>query len=849
MVGEAVGSGIGGGVLVRTRTGTKEVFQSRIDEPSDPGRKSAARRSSLTGGAGPPKIQEVVQEIPMPEQRTISSQLASRGQRDTGTIREFNPSDFSFSSGFRRSLPEASGSFFRRSVPEFITGVGPAIGESLRGRRGAVSEINPFRIFEFTGQRAGEAVVSTPQFGTVTPESIGGFIRETRFEQIRQARGRAGVPLGLLEAPTSVIITQKAGDISADLTSTFQRRIDTGQLTVGQAEKQAGEEFGRRLELQTRDLRGIETERLFKTSGQRFASGVETFAPTVGLAALSVSGPPGAVAAGAIGLAASQQLSVEAGRQFRSGDISGGFGSLGGSLLFGLPGQRVVSGVLGPGTSSTFGRAITSGRLAELERTPFSLGGDIFEGSRGSLGRFSLSRATSSAAQEVEVLAPVFRQASTKGGTQQFSIVGGRFVSSTRVQPFNLPGGADTIRLSESGFFTGRGGIGQTGRIGRSLDGGQVLQSLDQSFQPVIGTLDIPKGSQVLSTGFGGISRRQGESVDLISGTLTGARIPRPGSAANIQTFISSPSLRGSARISKPEDFGIFPTQAPARGGGFGVGDTSGLERFTSTLRGGQTPSRLPSVSAQDLGISFTGGTVPQGGVDLSGVALSAAGRVAQTARLTLPGARGFSPFAPSLGVAPLATRRGALQITSSSLQGQLPSSGVGLSGFSAISSSRTQFDISSGLLSGGVSRTGLDFKESQRGRSISLVIPDTSVISRTVQQERLASRLESRQQFSNEFSPVQSFAPRPRGELGSGLGPSIRGFVLAPLPGFSLSSLERAPRKGRRPRGDIAPSFTGITLFDLGGITGGPLTATGLPTARLVPGTKKKKKKKPKKK
>lgn len=788
-----------------------------------------------------PVIEEPVAPTPpsIPA-RTISAQISE--QADPGTIRAFRPEEFQFESGLRRPFPEAAGTFFRRAVPEFVTGVGPAVGEVLKGRRGAVSEIDPLKAFEFTGRRAGEAVVQIPQFGTVTPQAPTGFKEETIFEQVRQARGRAGVPLELTGAPTSVIIRERAADIGANITETFQRKIDVGQLTVPEAQRQAGAEFAKRLERETKDVAALDTSRLFRTRGQRVAQAVETFAPTVSLAALSISGPPGAVAAGAIGLSAAQQLSVEAGRQLRSGDILGAGVSLGEAALFGIPGERVVSATLEPGARSVFGRAITRGRLAELERTSFTLGGDIFEGARGAVGRFTLSRATPLAAQEVEVLSPAFRQAVTRGGTQQFSIVGGRFVSTTRVQPFNLPRGQDVIRLTERGVFTGRGGVGGVGRLGLDFRGTQLLTALDEGIQPAIGTIDIPRETDVLRTTFGGLSARQDGTVELISGPLRAARVPRLGSRETLQTFITSPRLTGSARISRPDILDFVPISgAPTAPGG--LGDTVRFQRGV----GGITPTggRLPQVSAQDLGISFTGGTVPTGAVDLGGVSLAAGQRVAETARLTLPGAAGFTPFAPTLGAAPLTTRRGQLQAQTGTLEFE----GLGGQEFAATSGTGVRFDVLPIVGTGGRGRIALDTRLDQRAVQLSITLPDTRVVSRVVQETRLATRLAQRQVLESEFTQVSPFAPRARGGLGTGFGVGITPFTFPGLLGFSLGEFGRAPRRGRAPRVSVAPSFTGLALFDIGDITGGPLPTGVLPRPRLVPGRKKKKKPSKKKK
>ncbi len=827
---------------------------------------TSSRRGGSRGGTGPQSSRdEISSQVTStvsaptlvtpggPSSRTISQQISQRAQRDPGTIREFRPQDFSFDSGLRRGLPEATGTFVRSAIPQFVTGVGPAIGQALKGRRDTISEINPFRAFEFTGRRGGEATTFVPEFGTVTPQAPTGFGTTTRFQQVRQARQEAGVPTQLLEAPTSVIVTQRAGQIGRELTGTFQERVNLGQLTVPQAEQQAGEEFQRRLERETRQVRGIETASLFRTTGQRVARGAEVIAPTAALIGLSITGPVGATTAGAIGLAGSQQLGVESGRRFRGGDLLGAGASLGQAALFAFPGERLISGAIGPGTSSTIGRQLTQGRLSQLERTTFSLGGDIFEGSRGSVGRFTLSRGTGVASQEVEVLAPVFRQASTPGGTQQFSIVGGRFVSTTRVSPFNLPGGRDVIRLTESGVFTGRGGVGSAARLGRGFEGAQLLGTVDDSIQPAIGTIDIPRDSRVIRSGFGGLSSRQGDTVEILSGRLTSARIPGPSSAQTLQTFRTTPTLRGSARISQPNILDFVPEGAPSTGG-FSIGDSARIQKgFGIGSTGGARGLKLTSVSTQDLGIKFGQGTITRQGPDLAGVSLQAAGRVAQTARLSLPisGARSFIPLIDSGGLVP---QRLELQSERLSFQSQITDLSFGGGGLSTTGRSGTSFDsrqtasLRSGLESG--TRSELDTRNIQRNIQLSIQLPDTRTITRTVQETRLSPRLATEQRLSTELIQAPGFGFGGPTAIGSGFGAGgLRGFAIGDLPGFSIGSFDRAPRRGRTPRVRVAPSFTGLALFDLGGITGGPLPQGILPEVRLVPGRKKKKKSSKKKK
>lgn len=862
MVEVAVGTGIGGGTLVRdTETGiTREIpfsIEPTIIRRGGGGSRRRVTPSTVTGGAftpisGPVQSVEPAVSSPAPQiDRTIAGQIQDRPEA-SATISEFRPDEFGLSSGFRRGGLEATRTFATQRFPEFIRGIGPAIqgGPSFR-------EINPFGVFSDVGARRGEQPIGfEPQFGTVSDIEPSGVRTITGFDILRTQREEAGVPQRLSGQSLSTIGAFIGQDIGREVTSSFQGRVSRGELSVEEATTQAQSEFTRQFEQRTEGLSGLGAGRLRERSGETISRQVQTVLPVAAVVAAPLTGSASVTAAGGIlsaglGLRAGQE-SVQA---FQSGEFGLGTLKLGEAALFGAGAGQIVSGALGPGTRSIVGRQITGARQEQLLAQPFSLGGaEIGVGPRGTISEISFSRVVPGAAQEVGVVVPTFRQAATQSGAERFSIAGGRFVSRTRIQPFNLPSSADVLKLTETGSFIGRGGAGVGGR----LVGPSSAIGLGEDVTTSIGTIDFLRGDRAIRTSFGGLSTRTDDTLSVLTGTPTTARIPLgPGRLS----FGVQPTGGGPLRISTKDIIDIGgPGSGITRGPGnifTGVGqfggipiDQTGIRSVIGTgsqslIRGAarRTPTDAAISGSVQAGLRVAQvgptGSIGQFAPGLIGLE-AVGGRT--FGRLTVGGGARTQPFSLVTPGEPFQTQVPSFSSNIQSLTTRPP--GLSVTPTTLVSNLQ---DFSGGgrsiqrSLSLTTSRTDLAFTPALDVSLASSV--DLSVAQRVTLRPAQESRL--RQQFQSEFSPGIggpsriSFAGA--GAIGTpGLG---LGLFLPPFGEFGTGT--RRPRGRGRKKGRVAPSLTGTALFDLGDITGGPLPTGALPQTRLVPGTARKKKKK----
>ena len=476
--------------------------------------------------------------------KSITAQ--TRSDREAFQIQPFNPQHFAFESGFKREKGEATKSFFTQSIPEFVTGFGKTFGNLLLMDTRELQRTNPLRVFFDTGLRPGgkEFTIVQPQFGTVTPESKGGFITRTTtgFEELRRLRVEAGIPSDLIEAPIPVIAQRKAREIEKDVMDKFQAQVQSGELTTDKATEMATKEFFTRFQKETSGLSGLSAEPLRIRSGEKISKQVVGILPAVGLTALSLT-PTGALVGGSLSIAGGSFLATRGKSKIDEGDISGGIIDIGTGALF------AAGGFFSLGTAGArLESQITASRLATLRKQPISLGGDYTIGKRGVITKVSGSRSTIFGTQEFEIVSPIFTQKTLPTGSQTFSIVGGRFTQQTRLQPFRFMGGFSTpqvpiLKSTESFTFIGRGlsPISSTGKF--TTAGFDV--TFPKDFKTAIGTVDFVREGKRITIPFGGISKQSKSSIYVISGSLTKGRIFSP-EAGGQRIFVIKPTSAGT---------------------------------------------------------------------------------------------------------------------------------------------------------------------------------------------------------------------------------------------------------------------------------------------------------------
>lgn len=778
--------------------------------------------------------------------QTIAGQVKSGPSVQPTTFSEFRPGEFGLGSGFRRGGFEAAGAFIGR-IPEFVTGFGPALSRSLEGDSGGFRDIDPFKAFERVGPKKGERVVSfEPQFGSVSADQPTGFRPITGFSLLRQERRAAGIPELLIGSSPQVISGAIGEQVSRDVTSQFQARVDTGELTVAQAREQAGAQFQTSFSEQTRGLRGLGGEDLLIRRGERISGQVKGALPAAAVIGASLTPSIALVGLAGIGSAGislvSGQESLEA---FQRGDVGRGAFKLGEASLFGVGSAQLVSRAFGPAPSSLFETQIGAIRRSELERTPFSVGGvELGIGERGVVTKISLSKTTGVAAQEADVLIPTFAQGLTRGGQQRFSITGGKIVKSTRIQPAS--GLGDVLKFDDTLSFIGKGQAG----IGGRLVGPASSVELGEGISTAIGKITIPKGGRAITSGFGGISRRGDEFINVVSGT------PFKRTVGDISTFSLRPTTGGPIKISTKDIIDLSPSgsgiQSIASGGvggitGGGVGGIQGVS--LSQISGGLAPSEALATGGVQAGLTAA---------ELTGVpVLRQAGIQGFLPTLRTSTARGGGLSFGTLDQAPQILQFGRQDFQSSLIRS--PDLSSQLTTFDAPPQSRQIIGTGPSTSPGPLTSLGLR----QLGDSglrvgpASFLSGDLASIVGVIQRGEQRVDFKSRQQLelTQPFEPsVSSPFIRPtRGPFTEGFSPGF-GFG---FPVFGAFPEIRPPTKGKkRKRGRVAPSLTGLSLFDLGDITGGPLPKSGLPIARLVPEdlvgrrkTTKKKKKSSKKK
>ncbi len=719
---------------------------------------------------------------------------------------ELRPSDFSFTSGFRRGGREATRAFFTERIPQFVTGLGGAITGLAVGDTRRLREIDPFRAFQDVGQRRGEEAIQVPQFGTVTQAAPRGFLETTRFDVLRERRLEAGISPELATAPVSIIAERTASRIERDVIREFQGRVDTGDLTAKEATAQAGRQFRRQFKEQTSGLSSLEAAGLRQRSGERISQTLTSLAPAAGITALGLL-PGGQVPAAALSVGVGGFFATRGTQKIREGEITSGALDIGTGALF------AGTGFAGLGAAA--GRLetqILSSRLSRLESRPFRVGGrellrredDVLLGlvGRRGIGDFGL--------QETRAVVPVFRTGATPTGLARFTIGGGQLETRTLVgglpvrvggfgTEFNLP----TIKDISTATFTARGAASRGALFGTRDFG---LRLPGDQFTGSFGRLDIVRGDRVFSSGFGGIAQPQQDIIKIIGGRARTARGRRPFSG-----FVSDPSVTLRTDISS---------------GGV-------IQRLGTRVPQADSFSIIGSGKPSDIGV---GRQFQKSLQEQAGAFGTTVGRETIIRTPKIPTSRGLGiSTAP-----PVTTQRDAFRIST-----QQPSLAFKEPTLKDITSPVIGLDVGQAQVRG----------RAQRGRTTSIQAPRSiteSLITSDVLQRQLSDigtqTRRATKRVSQQPSPI---APTPFFDLGFGGAPGafgfggVGGFPPVVFPTFPTG---RVPTRGRKRRpGRIAPSLTGIALADLGDIFGGDLPTSSLPLTRFVPKTRKKKTKKKK--
>ena len=734
--------------------------------------------------------------------------VAGQIERDTGTIDVFRSEDFAPEQKFKRGAFETVGAFFKETGRDIgIVATGLFLGRDIKGLR------DPFDVFEFAGKQKGEKVVRQPQFGTVNllaPQD------KTLFELQATTQREMGIPesaIGRSPGFQSVAIAQQE---SGRVTQKFQDQIDLGQITLEEAETQAGQEFR---DVFRKRVGRIRADDLTVRSGKLFGDVARQVAITGVVLGASAISPAIAGAVGGTSIAAAGQLSVRSGQEFFRGEFLQSAVSLGQSALFGFGGASLITGALSP--TGTIPKQITQLRIAELQAKPVKLlGVEFIKDPKQSFSVVGGLRQTTTARQQLEFLIPTFKTGTTAAGRTRASIVGGRAISRTQVQSFGLQGlvpkGQDILKFTESISFTGRGVSGLP--VGIRGQGLSISGSLDEKIIGGFGRLDLIRGDFRTTTTFSGIFKIDGKVTSVITGRPkfgTSKEIFRVSQKELLGTSKTSFFESGVSKISfEPQSFGKILKVDLSKAFG-GVSKQIGF-------RGGGAGTSLVQKQVSELG----------------GTGLQAATKIS-------------SLIKPSVDLGTGTTKAiGSLTFTQKQF-GDIGRQFGQQSIFTGQLIQPTTKQISS-TLTIPTQRAGLESLTGQRGKVGFLPAVDvrqfSSAATDTFLLFRQPLKLKQKQVAAVGGFDSGLFTPGFDGGFQEGF---TGGFLLPP---FVFPAFRRGGRrqKGRRPRERIAPSLTGQVLFDLGDITGDPLKLSGRGgrspfDIRFVPRAPKRKSKKKK--
>lgn len=208
---------------------------------------------------------------------------------NVNSIEEFNPG------GFKPENQKPA--YTRRSaLKEILTG--GTIKNTLEKAKGVVrleSGVGSvfgafFEPLRYTGKQKGETVVQIPQRGTI---NVNAPTQKTVFELERENRIASGVSPNLVDLSNEAVITDKATKEASRITKKYQGKVDSGELSVDEANKQAQKEY--KTSISDYESRIPKDRNLRRRSGESVVKTIEIGGE---LATFAVAGrlSPGAIA-------------------------------------------------------------------------------------------------------------------------------------------------------------------------------------------------------------------------------------------------------------------------------------------------------------------------------------------------------------------------------------------------------------------------------------------------------------------------------------------------------------------------------------------------------------------------
>ncbi|MCK4649066.1 hypothetical protein KAT51_06050, partial [bacterium] len=155
-----------------------------------------------------------------------------------------------------------------------------------------------FEPFKHTGKLKGEEVieVKSPAFGTVYTDPVTGkeqpyekYYKGTKFEYAKLQKEEAGKQAKYIGLPPAAASLKLSEDISSKIRPKYQSKIDTGQLTLEQAEKQFIEEHKKKY---SKEVIGLKTAYAKQPKGlyERTGTRITKAAPIITETGLLIGG-------------------------------------------------------------------------------------------------------------------------------------------------------------------------------------------------------------------------------------------------------------------------------------------------------------------------------------------------------------------------------------------------------------------------------------------------------------------------------------------------------------------------------------------------------------------------------
>ena len=491
------------------------------------------------------KGMDTIQGPSVPSARTIASQIPTDNQLSGGRDQSPTSNIRGLGDLFQESVSRATPFGARETPPPLTISAAPALSEQaisigtgvrepaprfgLETIRQAGRELfgsepgtapDPFGAFGtlvaplqtfFPGGK-GDVTITTPQFGTISDEQPTGFKTQTAFELKREQ--------ALLDPTLLITPTQRSQDISKEISGKispgFQEKIDTGQLTIEQAESQFGKEFEKQFESRKGEFEKPAQFQQQLEGLQAPAFDVRKAGEFAGIAALSLTPGGQAVLGGAF--VASGLPKITGGETLFErglGVAEVGLGLFGGGLAVKTI-ERQADVLLLQELQSQKGlitgrEVLKSERGILFEEAP-EIGGvigrEIAESAEGSIFKIKSIRSLGEAGKlETELVSPVFRT-----GDKTFRLTGGGGKST--LDFFSITKGKQ-VQVVEDFGFGGRGTISSQAPKIISKDLTFTLEDFSAGFGK--GFIKKRGGETFEEFAFGGISK----DLDTVLGKVT----------------------------------------------------------------------------------------------------------------------------------------------------------------------------------------------------------------------------------------------------------------------------------------------------------------------------------------